>query len=297
MDIRPIHTEADYKTTLKEISALRESDPDLGTPEGDRLDILATLGQAYEAKHVPITAPDPVEAIKFRMDQSGLSVKDLEPIIGKSNRVYEVLSRKRPLTLAMIRRLHKSLGIPADVLIAETAAGLSSNTELGFYGEQRCHGVICSGEKDALPRDDRKACSRPLVGQAQDAATLAARWRRAGLAQAVRPRPLPRGRRPRVRAQQRAASDDAARLQTGLQAGSARSGAGPRCQGRRQLLQRPRNCRSSIATDPPVPRSGRAQSQTRSTPDAGGKPPGFTASDPGVGDGQQRVGQRRRSRQ
>ena len=79
--------------------------------------------QAYEAKLVPITAPDPVEAIKFRKDQSGLSVKDLEPIIGKSNRVYEVLSRKRPLTLAMIRRLHKSLGIPADVLIAETAAG------------------------------------------------------------------------------------------------------------------------------------------------------------------------------
>jgi len=93
MDIRPIHTEADYKATLKEISALMESDPDLGTPEGDRLDILATLVQAYEAKHIPITAPDPVEAIKFRMDQSGLSVKDLEPMIGKSNRVYEVLSR------------------------------------------------------------------------------------------------------------------------------------------------------------------------------------------------------------
>ena len=79
--------------------------------------------QAYEAKHVPITAPDPVDAIKFLMDQRGLSVKNLEPMIGKSNRVYEVLSRKRPLTLAMIRRLHKSLGIPADVLIAETAAG------------------------------------------------------------------------------------------------------------------------------------------------------------------------------
>ena len=123
MDIRPIHTEADYKATLKEISVLMESDPDLGTPEGDRLDILATLVQAYEAKHMPITAPDPVEAIKFRMDQGGLSVKDLEPIIGKSNRVYEVLNRKRPLTLAMIRRLHKSLGIPADVLIAEKAAG------------------------------------------------------------------------------------------------------------------------------------------------------------------------------
>jgi HTH-type transcriptional regulator/antitoxin HigA len=123
MDIRPIHTETDYKAALKEISALMESDPDLGTLEGDRLDILATLVQAHEAKHAPITPPDPVEAIKFRMDQSGLSVKDLELIIGKSNRVYEVLSRKRPLTLAMTRRLHKSLGIPANVLMAETVAG------------------------------------------------------------------------------------------------------------------------------------------------------------------------------
>lgn len=121
MDIRPIHTEADHKVTLKEISTLMEDDPDQGTPEGDRLDILVTLVQAYEAKHAPIPLPDPVEAIKFRMDQNGLSVKDLEPIIGKSNRVYEVLNRKRPLTLAMIRRLHQSLGIPADVLIAESA--------------------------------------------------------------------------------------------------------------------------------------------------------------------------------
>ena len=122
MDIRPIHTEADYKATLKEIDALMDFDPELGTPEGDRLDILATLVQAYEAKRAPITAPDPVEAIKFRMDQSGLSVKDLEPIIGRSNRVYEVLNRKRPLTLAMIRRLHRSLSIPAEVLIAEPVA-------------------------------------------------------------------------------------------------------------------------------------------------------------------------------
>ena len=97
------------------------SDPALATPKGDRLDILTTLVQAYEARHWPIEAPDPVEAIKFRMEQSGLTVKDLEPIIGRSNRVYEVLNRKRPLTLAMIRRLHRDLGIPADVLIAETA--------------------------------------------------------------------------------------------------------------------------------------------------------------------------------
>ena len=143
MNIRPIHTEADYKAALKEISALMESDPELGAPEGDRLDILATLAQAYEAKLAPITAPDPVEAIKFRMDQSGqsgLSVKDLEPIIGKSNRVYEVLNRKRPLTPAMIRRLRKSPGIPADALIAKTTAKQSANAELGFRGEQRCHG-------------------------------------------------------------------------------------------------------------------------------------------------------------
>ncbi len=123
MDIRPIRTDADCKAALKEISALMDADPDPGTPEGDRLDILATLVQAYEARHMPISAPDPVEAIKFRMDQSGLSVKDLEPIIGKSNRVYEVLNRKRPLTLAMIRRLHQRLGIPANVLIAKTVAG------------------------------------------------------------------------------------------------------------------------------------------------------------------------------
>jgi HTH-type transcriptional regulator/antitoxin HigA len=123
MDIQPIRTEADYKAALRQVSALMESDPELGTPEGDRLDILATLVQAYEARYVPIGVPDPVEAIKFRMEQSGLTVKDLEPLIGKSNRVYEVLNRKRPLTLAMIRRLHRSLGIPADVLIAETAAG------------------------------------------------------------------------------------------------------------------------------------------------------------------------------
>ena len=123
MDIRPIHTKADHKATLNEISVLMESDPEPGTQDGDRLDILVTLVQAFEAKHTPISAPDPVEAIKFRMEQSGLSVKDLEPLIGKSNRVYEVLSRKRPLTLAMIRRLHQALGIPAEVLIAETVTG------------------------------------------------------------------------------------------------------------------------------------------------------------------------------
>ena len=119
MDIRPIRTEADYRSTLEEVSTLVELDPSPGSPEGDRLDVLATLVQSYEARHFPIGAPDPVEAIKFRMEQGGLSVKDLEPMIGKPNRVYEILNRKRPLTLSMIRRLHRQLGIPAQVLIAE----------------------------------------------------------------------------------------------------------------------------------------------------------------------------------
>jgi HTH-type transcriptional regulator/antitoxin HigA len=123
MDIQPIHTTKDYKAALREISQLMADDPVSGTPEGDRLDILATLVQAYEARQFPIDAPDPVEAIRFRMEQNGLSVKDLEPMIGKSNRVYEVLSRKRPLTLAMIRRLHQGLGIPAEALIAEPLSG------------------------------------------------------------------------------------------------------------------------------------------------------------------------------
>lgn len=123
MDIQPIHTTKDYKAALREISRLMADDPVSGTAEGDRLDILATLVQAYEARQFPIDAPDPVDAIRFRMEQSGLSVKDLEPLIGKSNRVYEVLNRKRPLTLAMIRRLHQGLGIPAEALIAEPIGG------------------------------------------------------------------------------------------------------------------------------------------------------------------------------
>lgn len=121
MEIRPVRTEADYKSALKEISRLMESDPELGTPDGDRLDVLATLVQAYEARHYPIDLPDPVEAIKFRMEQGGLTPKDLEPMIGKRNRVYEVLNRKRGLTLAMIWRLHTELGIPAESLIRPPA--------------------------------------------------------------------------------------------------------------------------------------------------------------------------------
>lgn len=121
MEIRPIRTDADYKVALKDASRLMESDPDFGTPEGDHLDVLATLVQAYEAKHYPIDLPDPIEAIKFRMDQAGLTAKDLEPMIGQRNRVYEILNRKRALTLPMIWKLHQQLGIPAESLIRPMA--------------------------------------------------------------------------------------------------------------------------------------------------------------------------------
>ena len=115
MEIKPIRTKADYMAALKGIESLMGARRN--TPQGERLDVLVTLVEAYERKHFPLELPDPIEAIKFAMDQQGLSVKDLEPMLGRSNRVYEVLNRKRPLTLRMIWRLHKELGIPAECLI------------------------------------------------------------------------------------------------------------------------------------------------------------------------------------
>lgn len=117
MEIRPIHTDADYKAALREASAYFDNEPEPGTPDGDRFEILLTLVEAYETRHFPIDLPDPVEAIKFRMEQAGLTPKDLVPAIGRLNRVYEILARKRPLTLNMIWRLHERFGIPAESLI------------------------------------------------------------------------------------------------------------------------------------------------------------------------------------
>lgn len=117
MDIKPIRTRADHRAALKEIEGLMNAQA--GTPEGERLDVLATLVEAYERKHFPMDLPDPVEAIRFRMEQAGLSPKDLVPMIGQLNRVYEVLGRKRPLTLKMVWRLHRELGIPAESLIKQ----------------------------------------------------------------------------------------------------------------------------------------------------------------------------------
>ncbi len=116
--IAPIKSEEDYDAALAEIAMLMDAEPD--TPEGDRLDVLTTLVDAYEARHWPIEPPEPIEAIRIRMEQRGLRPKDLEPYFGSRARTSEVLNRKRALTLPMIRRLSSGLGIPAAILIRET---------------------------------------------------------------------------------------------------------------------------------------------------------------------------------
>lgn len=114
-ELKPIRTEADYDAALAEVERLWGVKS--GTPEGDRLDVLATLIEVYEEKHHPMDPPDPIEAIRFRMEQQGLSRRDLEPMIGPRNRVADVLNRKRGLSIDMIRQLHDHLGISAEVLI------------------------------------------------------------------------------------------------------------------------------------------------------------------------------------
>ncbi len=115
MEIRPIKTEADYQAALDEIESL--FDAKLGTPEGDRLEVLTTLVEAYEDKHYSIPMPDPIAAIEYYMESRGLSRRDMEPYLGSRARVSEILNRRRPLSMEMIRRLHAGLGIPAEVLI------------------------------------------------------------------------------------------------------------------------------------------------------------------------------------
>lgn len=119
-ELKPIRTKADYKNALAEAERLWGAKS--GTAKGDRLDVLATLIDAYEARHFPMDPPDPIAAIQFRMEQQGLTRKDLEPLIGSRARVAEVMNRKRGLSIEMIRRLHERLGISADVLIRPTRA-------------------------------------------------------------------------------------------------------------------------------------------------------------------------------
>ena len=117
-EIKPIRSAADCEAALAEIERLWGAPA--GTPEGDRLDVLATLVDAYESKHYPMDPPDPIDAIKFRMEQQGLTRHDLEAIT--RTRIAEVLDRRRNLSMTMIRRLHEQLGIPADILIRPTRA-------------------------------------------------------------------------------------------------------------------------------------------------------------------------------
>ena len=124
MEIKPIRNDDDYEEALRLIAPYfeLEHELELNSPEGQYVDVMATLIEAYERKHFPVDLPDPVEAIKFRMEQQGLTPKDLVPMIGQQNRVYEILNRKRSLTLPMIRNLNEKLGIPVSSLI-----GMSKN--------------------------------------------------------------------------------------------------------------------------------------------------------------------------
>ncbi len=117
MQIKPIRNEDDYNVALKVVSPLFDNEPEIDTPEGDFFEVMCLLIEEYEKKHYPIEPPQPIEAIKFRMEQQGLTVKDLEPAIGRANRVYEVLNGTRKLTLPMIRNLHKQFKIPLESLV------------------------------------------------------------------------------------------------------------------------------------------------------------------------------------
>jgi HTH-type transcriptional regulator/antitoxin HigA len=127
MNVHPIRTEADYDIALGEVELLWGSKA--GTPDGDCLDVLLVLITDYESKHHPIDPPDPVDAIKFRMEQQNLTRKDLERVIGPRGRVAEVLNRRRPLSLAMIRSLHHELHIPLESLIATSALPATRHTQ------------------------------------------------------------------------------------------------------------------------------------------------------------------------
>jgi HTH-type transcriptional regulator/antitoxin HigA len=115
MDIKPVRTQRDYKAALGEVERLFDAEP--GTADADRLEVLTTLVEAYEERNHPIAPPDPIDAIAYFMESRGLSRKDLEPFLGSRAKVSEILNRRRPLSIEMIRRLNQGLGIPAEVLI------------------------------------------------------------------------------------------------------------------------------------------------------------------------------------
>lgn len=138
MEIKPIRTVADHAAALRRIETLWGSPT--GTPEGDELDVLVTLTEAYEREHFPIDLPDPIDAIKFRLEQEGKDYRALVGLIGQRTRVYEVMRKARPLSLRMIRRLHSQLQIPAQVLIQSTPSR-KSRRQLSGAGRRRSRGL------------------------------------------------------------------------------------------------------------------------------------------------------------
>lgn len=157
MDIKPIRTENEYEEALAQIDAIFDSQP--GTPEGDLLEVLTILVEAYEEDHYPIAPPDPIEAIEFHMERLGLTRRDLEPFIGSRARVSEILNRRRPLTIAMIRRLQVGLGIPAEILLQRYP----------LVGEE-LHPVIeyYAAEKDLIQLIKIPAANEQFVGSPLD---------------------------------------------------------------------------------------------------------------------------------
>jgi len=136
MRIKPIRTEEDYEATLARIEEIFDAEPD--TPEGDELEILASLIETYEKKNYPIALPDPIEAIKIRMEDLGLDRKDLESAIGSKGRISEILNRKRPLTLPMVQRLSEKLGLPAEVLAQPYSLAKTTGKECQDRGREVC---------------------------------------------------------------------------------------------------------------------------------------------------------------
>ena len=158
MDIKPIRSEEDYEAALVQIETVFDAPP--GTPEGDLLEVLTILVEAYEEQHYPIAPPDPIEAIEFHMQRLGLTRRNLEPYIGSRARVSEILNRRRPLTLAMIRKLHDGLGIPADTLLQPyslAGEGVSATTyppaEAGHPAQagRALHAVHDAGDHEQDP--------------------------------------------------------------------------------------------------------------------------------------------------
>ncbi len=143
MNIRPIRTEADYQAALKKIEELFDETPN--SPQGDELEVLTTLVEAYEEQHFAIPAPDPVEAVNYFMESRGLTRKDLEPYIGNRARVSEILNRKRPLTLRMIQRLHLELGIPAEALVRPSQFPIAKSSRKAPPPNPRLHPTRASG--------------------------------------------------------------------------------------------------------------------------------------------------------